>query len=56
MKTKEDQAPLAYEPNYTGHLEAERRRKEVQEWLKRREWVADAAPLVQNRTEPSPKS
>ena len=28
---------LPYEPGYTGHWEAEKRRKETQEWLRQRE-------------------
>ena len=48
MKPKAEQPPLAYEPNCTDHCEAERRRNEVQEWLKRREWRLDAAPIVAN--------
>jgi hypothetical protein len=43
MKDKADQGSL----DCTRDHEAERRRKEVQEWLKRREWGADAAPIVQ---------
>jgi len=46
MKPKADQPPLAYEPSRTDHREAKRRRQEVQEWLKRREWGLDAAPIV----------
>src|SRR5690242_20140890 len=52
MKSKTDQPPLAYEPNYTTHGEAERRRKEVQEWLKRRDWDPDAAPIAQDSHNP----
>jgi len=46
MKPKADQPTLAYEPNCTDHREAERWRNEVQEWLKRREWGVDAAPIL----------
>ena len=46
MITKSHQAPLLYEPKASGHHEAARRRKEVQEWLKRREWELDVAPIV----------
>ena len=53
MRDKAEQPKLAYEPNCTGHREAERRRKEVQEWLKRREWAPDSAPIVQG---PLPKT
>ena len=28
---------LPYEPGYTGHWEAEKRRKETREWLRQRE-------------------
>jgi hypothetical protein len=28
---------LPYEPGYTGHWEAERRRRETREWLRQRE-------------------
>jgi hypothetical protein len=28
---------LPYEPQYTGHREAEKRRKQTREWLRRRE-------------------
>ncbi len=54
MNPKSDQPPLPYEPSYTGLRELERRRNEVQEWLKRSEWGPDAAPIVQDATEPSP--
>jgi hypothetical protein len=48
MRDKAEQPALAYEPNYTGHREAERRRKEVREWLKRREWAPDARPMIKD--------
>jgi hypothetical protein len=37
---------LPYEPGYTGHWEAEKRRKETREWLRRREREVAAPPLV----------
>ena len=46
MKPTADQPPLAYEPNCADPREADRRRNEVQEWLKRREWGLDGAPIL----------
>jgi hypothetical protein len=37
---------LPYEPNYTGHREAEKRRKEVRKWLGRRELEIGIAPSI----------
>jgi hypothetical protein len=37
---------LPYEPGYTGHWEAEKRRKETCEWLRRREREVAAPALV----------
>ena len=46
MEPTADQPPLAYEPNCEDPREAERRRNEVKEWLKRREWGLDEAPIL----------
>ena len=46
MKPKADQPPLAYEPSCVDPREVERRRNEVKEWLKRREWGLDGAPIL----------
>jgi hypothetical protein len=52
---------LPYEPGYTGHWEAERRRRETGEWLRRREIEVAArrlrkpAPsIVPNKANESP--
>jgi hypothetical protein len=37
---------LPYEPGYTGHWEAERRRKETREWLRQREREIAAPSIV----------
>jgi len=43
---------LPYEPGYTGHWQAERRRRETREWLRRREMEVaakrrrEAAPSI----------
>jgi hypothetical protein len=35
-----------YDPGYTGHWEAEKRRKEMREWLRQRERERDAPSRV----------
>jgi len=35
MPTKDKAFPLPYEPDCTGDCEEERRRKEIEEWLRR---------------------
>jgi hypothetical protein len=37
---------LPYEPGYTGHWEAEKRRKETREWLRQRERDIAAPSIV----------
>jgi hypothetical protein len=37
---------LPYEPGYTGHWEAEKRRKETREWLRQREREIAAPSIV----------
>jgi hypothetical protein len=37
---------LPYEPGYTGHWEAEKRRKETREWLRQRERDLAAPSIV----------
>jgi len=37
---------LPYEPGYTGHWEAEKRRKETREWLRKREREIAAPSIV----------
>jgi len=36
---------LPYEPNYTGHREAEKRRKQTREWLRQRDRVLQRREL-----------
>lgn len=37
---------LPYEPGYTGHWEAEKRRKQTRAWLQQREREIAAPPIV----------
>ncbi len=37
---------LPYEPNYQGHREEARRRKETKEWLRRREQAVKSPPIA----------
>jgi hypothetical protein len=37
---------LPYEPTYTGHREAEKRHREVKEWLRERERELEESPSI----------
>ena len=46
---------LPYEPDYVGHREAEKRRQETKEWLRRREReFAERRPRLCRSGRPSP--
>jgi hypothetical protein len=40
---------LPYEPDYTGHWEEERRRKETKDWLRERERVIESSLALAQR-------
>jgi hypothetical protein len=46
---------LPYEPGYTGHWEAEKRRKETREWLRQRERDIAAPSIVPETPEKTPR-
>jgi hypothetical protein len=46
---------LPYEPDYVGHREAEKRRQETKEWLRRREReLAERSPSIVPERAPRP--
>ncbi|WP_137043983.1 hypothetical protein [Pseudolabrys sp. FHR47] len=51
-RPREAQVVLPYEPNFTGHWEAARRRQETREWLRRREQAISAGEPKRDDDQP----